>query len=268
MTILDQIIAHKREEVAERQSLIPEKLLEKSVFFDNQVVSLKKYLQDPEKTGIIAEFKRQSPSKGLINGSASVEKTSIGYMQAGASALSILTDEKYFGGHADDLKEARRFNFCPILRKDFIIDPYQIIEAKSMGADVILLIAAALDPKTLRELARFAKSLGLEVLMEVHDAEELERSLCPELDVVGVNNRSLKTFEVSLQTSHALISQIPDSFVKISESGLHRPEDLVELREVGYQGFLIGERFMQSSRPHQAAYNFMQAYRKLYKNPA
>lgn len=263
MNILDQIIADKHTEVSERKSLVPVKLLEQSIFFESQVVSMKKYVTNPEKTGIIAEFKRKSPSKGTINSTAKVEKVSIGYMQAGASALSILTDSKYFGGTAEDLKSARHYNFCPILRKDFVVDEYQIVEAKSIGADCILLIAAALEPEKLKSLAYFAKSLGLEVLMEVHDGEELDRSLCDGLDLVGVNNRNLKTFEVSLQTSLDLVNRIPSGFVKISESGISNPKTLLDLRAAGFDGFLIGENFMKSARPEQAAYNFIKEYRKL-----
>lgn len=266
MNILDNIIAHKKKEVAERKSLVPEKLLEQSIYFDNQVVSMSKYVRKPGKTGIIAEFKRKSPSKGLINGSAQVEQTTIGYMQAGASALSILTDKEFFGGSNEDLTLARKFNFCPVLRKDFVVDEYQIIEAKSIGADCILLIAAVLGPLRLEELARFAKQLGLEVLMEVHDKEELERSLNDALDLVGVNNRNLKTFDVSLDTSLSLVDIIPSQFVKISESGISDPATLVDLKAAGFDGFLIGENFMKSSRPHQAAHNFMRAFRKLSRN--
>jgi indole-3-glycerol phosphate synthase len=229
---------------------------------------MKKYVTNPEKTGIIAEFKRKSPSKGMINSTSKVEKVSIGYMQAGASALSILTDTKYFGGSTDDLKSARHFNFCPILRKDFVVDEYQIVEAKSIGADCILLIAAALEPEKLKSLAYFAKSLGLEVLMEVHDGEELDRSLCDALDLVGVNNRNLKTFEVSLQTSMDLVNRIPSDFVKISESGISDPETLIQLRTAGFDGFLIGENFMKSARPEQAAYNFIKEYKRLIADSA
>lgn len=265
MNILEKIIAHKKEEVAEKCSMVPVKLLEKSTYFDSPVVSMKKYIQRNDKTGIIAEFKRKSPSKGIINSNASVESVTIGYMQAGASALSILTDKAFFGGDNEDLTVARKFNFCPILRKDFIIDEYQIIEAKSIGADCILLIAAALEPKRLKELANFAHTLGLEVLMEVHDGEELKKSLNEHLDLVGVNNRSLKTFEVSLDTSFGLVQRIPNEFVKISESGISQPETLFELKKSGFDGFLIGENFMKSSRPQQAALNFMNAYRKILK---
>ena len=263
MNILEKIIADKRREVAEKSSILPTKLLEQSIYFEGNVVSMKKYVTNPEKSGIIAEFKRKSPSKGMINGSASIEQVSIGYMQAGASALSILTDKEYFGGTNEDLKTARKFNFCPILRKDFVVEEYQIIEAKSIGADCILLIAAALEPAKLKELAAFAKSLDLEVLMEVHDGEELERSLCDDLDLVGVNNRNLKTFEVSLDTSLSLVNQIPSSFVKISESGISDPKTLIELKRAGFDGFLIGENFMKSARPEQAAYNFIKEYQKL-----
>lgn len=263
MNILDKIIAQKHIEVAERSSLVPVKLLEKSVFFEGKVVSMKKYVCDPEKSGIISEFKRKSPSKGMINSSASVEAVSIGYMQAGASALSILTDADFFGGSNADLKDARKFNFCPILRKDFVIDEYQILEAKSIGSDCILLIAAALEPARLKELAAFAKSLEMEVLMEVHDGEELERSLCHELDLIGVNNRNLKTFEVSLETSLELVDKIPSGFVKISESGISDPATLIKLNDAGFDGFLIGENFMKSSRPEQAAYNFIKEYKRL-----
>ncbi|UZD22461.1 indole-3-glycerol phosphate synthase TrpC [Algoriphagus halophytocola] len=263
MNILDKIIAQKHEEVAEKSSLVPVKLLEQSIYFESKVVSMKEYVTDPEKSGIISEFKRKSPSKGLINGAASVEKVSIGYMQAGASALSILTDTDFFGGANEDLKAARKFNYCPILRKDFVVDEYQILEAKSIGADCILLIAAALEPKRLKDLAAFAKSLGLEVLMEVHDGEELDRSICADLDLVGVNNRNLKTFDVSLETSLELVDRIPSDFIKISESGISQVETLVQLRKAGFDGFLIGENFMKSARPEQAAYTFIKEYRKL-----
>lgn len=266
MNILEKIIAHKKQEVADKKSFVPTKLLEKSIYFDSPVVSMKKYLLREDKTGIIAEFKRKSPSKGPININADIERVSIGYMQAGASALSILTDQEFFGGKNEDLTLARKFNFCPILRKDFIIDEYQIIEAKSIGADCILLIAAALEPKRLGELAAFAQSLGLEVLMEVHDGDELSNNLHEHLDIIGVNNRSLKTFEVSLDTSFALAEQIPSNYLKISESGLGNPEDLMKLRKAGFQGFLIGESFMKNPRPHQAAYLFMKAYRRLLKS--
>jgi indole-3-glycerol phosphate synthase len=263
MNILDQIIEHKRKEVADRKSLYPVKLLEQSIYFPTQPVSMKKYIQREDLTGIIAEFKRKSPSKGIINAHASVERTAIGYMQAGASALSVLTDKQFFGGSNEDLTTARKFNFCPIIRKDFTIDEYQIIEAKSIGADAILLIAAVLDPKLSRTLTAFAHSLGMEVLMEVHDEQELKSNLEVGADLIGVNNRNLKTFEVSIDTSKKLAAMIPDSVVKVSESGISDPHTILELREFGYQGFLMGENFMKHSRPDQAAMEFMEELRKL-----
>ncbi len=265
MTILEEIIAHKKTEVEDRKSLYPVKLLEKSVYFPGKAISLKHYLSRKDKCGIIAEIKRSSPSKGMINQYVSVERTSIGYMQAGAAALSVLTDEKYFGGSNSDLTTARNFNFCPILRKDFIIDEYQIIEAKSIGADVILLIAAALDPEKLKRLALFARSLGLEVLMEVHNEEELRNNLHPEIDLIGVNNRNLKTFEVSISNSIGLADKIPPSYMKISESGISDPSAILELKKYGFQGFLIGEYFMQHSRPERQCAAFIQKIREMDK---
>jgi len=257
MNILDEIIAHKKKEVEERKSLYPVKLLEKSIYFPSPTVSLRKYIQRSDKSGVIAEIKRKSPSKGILNKDVSIERTSIGYMQAGASALSILTDNKFFGGSNDDLTTARKFNFCPILRKDFTIDEYQIIEAKSIGADAILLIAAALEVKTAGQLAKFAHSLGLEVLLEVHDEDELKRSAEVEADLIGVNNRSLKTFEVSVDVSKRLAGMIPKEKVKVSESGLSDPEVIRELRKIGYEGFLIGETFMRHGRPEEMAMEFI-----------
>lgn len=257
MNILDKIIAQKQIEVEERKNLYPVKLLEKSIYFDTPVVSLKKYLQRPDKSGIIAEFKRRSPSKGAINLYAAVEKVSIGYMQAGASALSVLTDEQFFGGKNADLTEARKFNFCPILRKDFVIDEYQLVEARSIGADAILLIAACLDKQQLAHLAKSAKSLGLEVLTEVHNQEELDK-LSSDVDIVGVNNRNLKDFTVSIQTSLELNDVIPKDFTRISESGISDPNAVVELKRAGFQGFLIGEHFMASANPAETCRAFIQ----------
>jgi indole-3-glycerol phosphate synthase len=267
MNILDQIVAHKQKEVAEKKSLYPVKLLEKSIYFETQPVSLKKYLLRPDKVGIIAEFKRKSPSKGMINPYVPVERTSVGYMQAGASALSILTDTSFFGGKNEDLTLARKFNFCPILRKDFTIDEYQIIEAKSIGADAILLIAAILSPEQIRSLAALAKSLKLEVLLEVHDEQELARSLTPDIDAVGVNNRNLKDFTVDINLSKQLAAGIPDEFVKVSESGISQAETIADLADYGYKGFLMGETFMRSSRPDKACADLIEKLRGLLARP-
>lgn len=257
MDILTEIIVHKRKEVAERKELYPIKLLEKSSYFEGKPVSLKKYIQREDKSGVIAEIKRKSPSKGMINEHVSVERTSIGYMQAGASGLSVLTDEKYFGGSSEDLMTARSFNFCPILRKDFVIDEYQVIEAKSIGADVILLIAAVLSKEEIDRLGSLARSLGMESLLEVHNEEELNDAITDKVDLLGVNNRNLKTFETSIQTSKDLVDKIPNDFVKVTESGLHSPEVVNELKSCGYEGFLIGETFMKSGRPGRAAKEFI-----------
>lgn len=258
MNILEKIVAHKKQEVADRKSLFPTKLLENSIYFKTPVVSLKKYVRRADKSGIIAEFKRRSPSKGDINPHAKVEQVSIGYMQAGASALSVLTDTHFFGGKNEDLIEARKYNFCPILRKDFIIDEYQIIEARSIGADVILLIAECLTTEEVKRLSKFAKDLGLEILMEIHSAQQIEK-INSNIDLVGVNNRNLETFEVSIENSLNLINQLPKDIAKISESGIHNPADIKKLKAAGFDGFLIGERFMKTANPAKACQQFIKS---------
>lgn len=265
MNILDEIIQDKYKEVEERKSLYPVKLLEQSIYFQSPVVSLKKYVHREDKSGIIAEIKRKSPSKGIINAHVSIERTSIGYMQAGASALSVLTDSKYFGGSKEDLMVARKFNFCPILRKDFVIDEYQIIEAKSMGADAILLIAAALEPTKLQTLAKFAKTLQLEILLEVHNNTELQDNLNADVDLIGVNNRDLKTFVTDIEISKQLADKIPNQFVKVSESGIENTATIIELKKFGYEGFLMGQNFMQHSRPEKACRDFITELKRLEK---
>ncbi|GAA4047446.1 indole-3-glycerol phosphate synthase TrpC [Hymenobacter glaciei] len=265
-TILDTIVAHKRQEVASRRELVPVKLLETSLYFNSQPLSLRKYLLREGGSGLIAEFKRKSPSKGWINQYAPVERTTLGYMQAGAAALSILTDTEFFGGKSEDLTTARRFNFCPILRKDFVVDEYQILEAKSMGADAVLLIAAVLTPAEIDALGRLARSLGLEVLLEVHDGDELARSANAEaVNLIGVNNRNLHDFSLSLDTSMALAEAIPQEFVKVSESGISTAAAIGQLREVGYQGFLLGEAFMRHARPERACAALVQEIAALPK---
>ena len=257
MSILENILKKKREEVQNNKLFYPPALLEKSIYFDTMPISMKAYLKKNDKSGIIAEIKRKSPSKGVINPYISVERTSIGYMQAGASALSILTDKEFFGGSNEDLITARKFNYCPILRKDFIIDEYQIIEAKSIGADVILLIAAALGKEDIKRLSAFAKQLNLEVLLEIHNAEELDKGLNECIDLVGVNNRNLNDFSVDINTSRSLASKIPDEMVRISESGIDSAETINDLKDHGYSGFLMGEVFMKSSRPERACREFI-----------
>lgn len=256
MNILENIIAHKRKEVQERKEIYPVKFLERSIFFNAPAVSLKEYLLNKEKSGIIAEIKRMSPSLGSINKYISIEKTSIGYMQAGASALSILTDKEFFGGSNEDLSIARKFNYCPILRKDFIIDEYQVTEAKSIGADIILLIAAVLTKKEIRNFAKLAASLQLEVLFEIRNKEDIEK-INEYIQYAGVNNRNLDDFSVNVQQSFDLAEFIPNEFVKISESGISDPKIIAQLKNAGYSGFLIGEIFMKHSRPEEACKEFI-----------
>jgi len=252
MTILEEILVHKRKEVTEAKELRPIKLLERSIFYETDSVSMSGYLSRPDKVGIIAEIKRASPSKGMIHEHIDVEQLSIGYMQAGASALSVLSDAKFFSGSNKDVEVARKFNFCPILRKDFILSEYQVIEAKSIGADCILLIAAAIDAKTCKQLAQVAKGLGLEVLLEVHSKEEIDSHASEYIDIIGVNNRDLRDFTTDIETSIALAEHIPTDFIKISESGISNADAIVRLKSVGYDGFLIGGYFMEHGHPEDA----------------
>lgn len=257
MSILDQIIADKQKEVDFNKSVKPTKLLEQSIFFNTPKVSMKEYLLREDRVGVIAEIKRKSPSVKEFKTNINIEELSIGYMQAGATALSVLTDNKYFGGSGEDLTQARKFNFCPILRKDFIIDEYQIIEAKSLGADCILLIAANLSPQRCLDLAQFAQKIGLEVLMEVNNQAEIESHTNQFLDIIGVNNRNLHDFTTNIQTSMDLSEFIPDDFVKISESGITEAEQIIQLKEYGYRGFLIGGHFMKKAEPIVACRNLI-----------
>lgn len=253
MNILDKIIARKKEEVAAAKQLISVAQLEKAEFFERVPVSVKQKLLGENALGFIAEHKRKSPSKGIINDSLTVEFVTQGYVKAGASCLSVLTDSDFFAGSKEDLVKARLANpGTPILRKDFIIDEYQILEAKAWGADVILLIAANLETAQLKKLAAFAKSLHLDVLMEVHDKEELLANIDDNLDLIGVNNRNLKTFEVSIDTSLELAAHIPGRFVKIAESGLNTAAEIITLKKAGFKGFLIGESFMKTANPGEA----------------
>ncbi|WP_372651803.1 indole-3-glycerol phosphate synthase TrpC [Draconibacterium sp.] len=252
MNILDKIVATKKQEVAARKKVVSIEQLEKYPAFTRKCNSLKENLLKDGASGIIAEFKQKSPSKGEINFSAKVEEVTKAYNAAGASCLSVLTDFEYFGGTLANLAKAREANpDIPILRKDFMIDTYQIVEAKAFGADVILLIAACLSKEKALELAKKAKELGLDVLMEIHNAEELE-IVNNYVDVVGVNNRNLKTFEVSVETSVELSQLIPAKFVKISESGLAGAAEINYLKEHGFKGFLIGETFMKTDDPGAA----------------
>jgi indole-3-glycerol phosphate synthase len=255
MNILDTIIANKKKEVEQSRATRPTSELESSSLFTRPVISFSKSLTDENGTGIIAEFKRRSPSKGVINGSADVKTVTAAYTKYGAAALSVLTDAQFFGGSNEDLIEAR-VNAVPILRKDFIIDEYQILEARSIGADVILLIAACLSVNEVKKLAAFAKSLDLEVLLEIHNEQELEH-ICDDCDVVGVNNRDLKHFTVDVNRSVELSSRIPANKIKISESGISDTNTIQHLRKYGFRGFLIGENFMKQPDPAIAFASFV-----------
>lgn len=261
MTILDKIIAFKKKEIAKIKADVPVKRLVESPLFQREPFSLRKSLMEVNSTGIIAEFKRQSPSKGVINDKATIEEVTNGYLDANVAAQSILTDTSFFGGTMVDLMKARSINSTkPILRKDFIVDGFQIVEAKAIGADVILLIAACLTKQELKNYGKLAEDLGMEVLYEVHSKEDLDKI---ELSnkIIGINNRNLKTFEVDLEHSVALANLIPADCVRVSESGLNDPRIVTGLKEYGFKGFLIGENFMKTENPGEACEAFISQIR-------
>ena len=246
MTILDKIIERKKQEVADSKSEISINQLKDSEFFGRQTFSLKETLKS--KSGIITEFKRQSPSKGIINDKVSPQEVVSQYEKFGASALSILTDKDFFGGCFEDILSVRNHINIPILRKDFMIDEYQFYEAKSIGADVILLIASCLSPTQVLEFTELAHQLNLEVLLEIHSEEELIH-INKNVDFVGINNRNLKDFKVDLQHSVNLKNQLPEDILSIAESGIYNEQDFGFLREKGFDGFLMGEYFMKEDNP-------------------
>jgi indole-3-glycerol phosphate synthase len=257
MNILDEIIAYKYSEVARNKALRPVKTLEQSPYFNRATISLREAVLN--KTGIIAEIKRKSPSKGLINSNVNVASIAKGYYDAGVSGISVLTDQNFFGGSNEDLMAARAQVSCPILRKDFIVDEYQIVEAKAIGADAILLIAASLTHAQLKSLCAFAHTFKLNVLLEVHNEVELEKSLDVGADLLGVNNRDLQTFQVSIDVSRRLIERIPKTIPTVSESGIENPTTIKELKQIGYSGFLIGQSFMQTNDPGAACLDFIKS---------
>ncbi len=261
MSILDTIKKHKIQEIAVRKAIQPVRLLEESKFFDRKCLSLKSVLSNPEASGIIAEFKRRSPSKGDINKNAQAEEITSGYIRAGASALSVLTDENFFGAKKEDFARARESNECPILQKDFILDEYQIVEAKSIGADVILLIAQILSPAEINQLTGFAHNLGLEVLLETHGAEEILQNLEAGADLIGINNRNLNTFDVDIENSIRLAGLLPADTVKVAESGIESAETIRILKQSGFKGFLIGEYFMKDPDPAKKCASFVKELR-------
>ena len=254
MTILDKIIERKKQEIADSKSEISLEQLKDSEFFERTTFSLKQTLKS--KSGIITEFKRKSPSKGIINDKVSPLEVVSQYEKFGASAVSILTDKDFFGGSFEDILSVRNHINIPILRKDFMVDEYQFYEAKSLGADVILLIASCLSPTQVLEFTELAHQLNLEVLLEIHSEEELVH-INKDVDFVGINNRNLKDFKVDLQHSVNLKNQLPSDIFSIAESGIYNEEDFKFLKEKGFDGFLMGEYFMKNENPGQKFGKFL-----------
>ena len=254
MNILEQIVADKYKEVALKKEELSINDYEQMPLFASDRKSLKQSLLAQGSTGIIAEFKRKSPSKGIINANAEVASVTTAYAQF-AAGISVLTDEPYFGGANHDILIARSAVTIPLLRKDFMVDEYQLYEARAIGADVILLIAAALSKQEVKQLAKKAKELQLEVLLEVHNEEELDHA-CDDVTMIGVNNRNLKTFEVNINTSLDLIHKLPKEMPAVAESGISEINSIVTLRNAGFKGFLIGENFMKHADPSVAFLQF------------
>lgn len=255
MNILDKIVANKKLEVAKQKAKTSLAELEKEIEQHARKGQFRVSLAQSN-TGIIAEFKRRSPSRDWIFKDAKVEDIIPLYSQGGASAISVLTDYDFFGGTFEDIRLARSLTDSPILRKDFMIDEYQIYQAAAMGADAILLIASSLSIAETKQLAQKAKSFGLDTLLEIHSEAELA-NINEYIDVIGVNNRNLGTFETNIQASFDLANKIPNDFLKISESGISSASIVKQLQAVGYKGFLMGENFMKTDNPGLALSNFI-----------
>ena len=255
-TILDKIIREKRREVAVQKKTVSLEQLQDSLYYTRPRLSMSRALAQAAPAGIIAEFKRRSPSKGFIKKVADAGTIVADYARAGAAACSVLTDRAFFSGGAGDLAAARKAADIPLLRKDFTVDAYQLHQAAAWGADAVLLIAAALQREECRDLACQARELGLEVLLEVHGREELDY-VSPEVNMVGVNNRDLRTFRTDVEASFRLAGAIPAGVVRVSESGIDDPQTVARLKKAGYDGFLIGERFMREARSGAALKEFL-----------
>ena len=255
-TILDEIVAQKRVEILEKQKIQSIEDFKNSENFNLPIKSSKESILDESKSGIIAEFKRKSPSKGFINKDANVKEVVAGYEKFGASVISVLTDEQFFGGSFDDLIDAKNVLNIPILRKDFIVDEYQVYETKAIGADLMLLIAECLTKDEVYNLAKTAKEIGLEVLLELHSEDQLEK-VNEFIDLIGINNRNLKNFEVDIEKSKQILKQLPEDLIKVAESGISDPETVKELRQAGFQAFLIGENFMKAENTTLAFEQFV-----------
>jgi indole-3-glycerol phosphate synthase len=263
MNVLEKIIAFKRNELERIKSAFPVSRLERSPFFNHEMPSLVKAIEKPGPS-IIGEFKRKSPSRGLINDHSEIEAVTRDYEKAGIDAISILTDKEFFGGENNDLQKVAGFSKLAILRKDFIVDEYQVIESKSIGAGAILLIASVLSKNEILSLTMLASDLGLDVLFEIHDKEDLEK-LNDKIRIVGVNNRNLKTSKVSLDNSIELIADLPAGCLKVAESGFNSCSNVNQLYESGYDAFLIGENFMRSADPGETAKEFIDGIRRNLK---
>ncbi|MFV0139656.1 indole-3-glycerol phosphate synthase TrpC [Empedobacter falsenii] len=257
-TILDEIVAQKRKEILEKKKTQSIESFRNSENFLLPVKSAKASILDKTKSGIIAEFKRKSPSKGFINKEANVKEVVAAYEKFSASVVSVLTDEHFFGGSFDDLQQAKEVLNIPILRKDFIVDEFQVYETKAIGADLMLLIAECLTKDEVYNLAKTAKEIGLEILLELHSEDQMEK-INEFIDLIGINNRNLKNFEVDIQKSKQILKQLPQNLIKVAESGISDPETVKELRQAGFQAFLIGENFMKADNPSQAFEQFVKA---------
>ncbi|WP_185877019.1 indole-3-glycerol phosphate synthase TrpC [Blattabacterium cuenoti] len=266
MNLLERIVFFKKKEVYERKFLNPVNKLEKTFFFERNPFSLVKKLKE-KKSGIISEFKLRSPSKGIINKSLSskiidnpiVMETIIkDYELSGVSGISILTDQKFFSGKNEFIKKVRSSISIPIIRKEFIIDEYQILESKAIGADVILLIANILTKNQIKNFSRLAKSIGLEIILEIHDEVETDK-ITENLDIIGINNRNLKTFNLDFKNCLKLSKKIPEGYTKIAESGIDNINYIIELKKQGFKGFLIGEYFMKKENPGKACEIFVKS---------
>jgi len=256
--ILKKILQRKQQEIAERSKRLPINLLQQLAENAEPVRGFVEAIERKLAAGqsaVIAEVKKASPSKGVLREDFQPAEIALSYENGGAACLSVLTDKDFFQGHEDYLKQARTACQLPVIRKDFIIDPYQVFEARAIGADCILLIVAALDDDQLEQLSQLAIQLDMDVLVEVHNEEELHRALVLNLPLIGINNRDLHTFETSLETTIKLLNFIPDETIVITESGILGKEDVIFMREHGVNGFLVGEAFMRADEPGEALAN-------------
>lgn len=256
MNLLEKIVKAKRADIEMMKEKFPVASLERRIYFTAETLSLERSLENSSNHGIIAEFKRQSPSRGVINEGALPEDVCPRYLRSGAAAVSILTDSEFFGGSNDDLTRARKSCNAPILRKDFIISEYQVLESKSIGADAILLIADILSEKELKSLSRLAESLKMEVLFEIHEENGI-RKLPGNARLTGINSRNLGNFSIDMSILRETLSKLPDNAIGIAESGIHSAETLIELESLGFKGFLIGELFMKEKDPGEAFNRFI-----------